>query len=284
MPRFELKGKVGLDGSKWKAGLTQAKREANTWSSETSKMIKSRLASAFAVGALAKSATAILDRAGNIERDASKLDVSPEMFQHLEYAAKQSKVEIDEVREAMLELSVKQQEVAEGSEDVTKAFQRFGLEFDDVVNETPLRLFEQIANSIASGENKENMIANMDTILSDDGKRLIPAFKSDFFGKVSESQNRGATFDNQQVREMAETSRAMTNAQQHGATALGNAFSNLSNSVAQYGHLLALPFDAEARGSLQNAKRLEQELNLKVLRNIEKNTKQTTDNTAPLNQ
>ena len=199
MPRFELRGKVNLDGSKWEAGLKQAKRSADKWSSETSGMIRRRLIQAFAVGTMWQTASAAMDRAKTISRDASRLDISPEMFQHLEYAAERSKVEIDDVRESILELSVKQQEVAKGSKDVTEAFQRFGLEFDDVINEKPLTLFKKIADSIASGQNNQNMIADLDTILSDDGKKLISAMKENFFRSVEESIKIGAPFTGKDI-------------------------------------------------------------------------------------
>jgi len=279
MPRFELTGKIAMDGNKWKGGLDQAKRAADKWSGETAKMIKSRLVSAFAVGAMYRGATSMLDKAGQIRKDASRLDVSPEMFQHLESAAKKSKVEIEDVREAMLELSVKQQEVAEGSKGATEAFQRFGLEFDDVINEKPLNLFRQIADSIASGENQDNFIADLDTILSDDGKKLVDAFKNDFFAKVSESRKIGATFSDQQIAEMAQVSEAKNEATQSIAVGAGRAFGILNDLVAEKGHFVALDFDKDFNASLQNSQRLEG-----ILEKIQKNTAQTDLNTKPLNQ
>jgi uncharacterized protein YukE len=277
MPRFELKGKVQLDGNQWQAGLNQAKRSADKWSSETAGMISSRLKQAFAVGAMWRTATQVLDKAKVISRDASKLDVSPEMFQHLEYAAQRSKVEIDDVREAILELSVKQQEMAKGSKDVTEAFQRFGLEFDDVVNEKPLELFKKIEAAIASGINPQNMIADLDTILSDDGKKLITAFTGGFMNKVSESQEIGAPLSNQQIQEMNQTSTALSEAQQSIGVAIGKAYSDLSKLVENYGALVTLPFSPEFAKSNRSIHRLQEKLDNKILEKIEKNTRETAN-------
>jgi len=290
MPRFELKGQVRLDGNKWKSGLDQAKRQADTWSSDTSKMIKSRLVSAFAVGAMFKGATAILDRAGQIRKDASRLDMTPEMFQHIESAAKRSRVEIDDVREAMLELSVKQQEVAKGSEDVTEAFQRFGLEFDDVVNAEPLELFKQISNAISAGENKENFIADLDTILSDDGKKLIDAFKNDFFGKVKESQDIGAPLSNQQVAEFAAAGQEVTKGKQRVSMGAGKALSEVTKLIKAYGPLIELGGREYAKGIGEVVRGITGDRSevysdlLNALTKQSEELKQINKNTAPLNQ
>jgi len=277
MPRFELKGKVQLDGNQWQAGLNQAGRAADKWSSETSGMTRKRLLQAFAVGAMWRSATGALDKAAEIRDRSAGMDIEPEMFQHLDYAARQSGASIDDVSTAMRTLARMQQDATEGSKEALQAFERFGLVFDDIAGRKPADLLMDIAKAVEAGKNQANLLADMQTLLGRGGQSLIPVFQSNFTGMMQESRQIGAPLSNQQVAEMGQTADALTKTQQQGASFLGKAFASLSDVVEKYGPLVALPFDKDARRSVENAGRLSQQLQEKLLEKIERNTRETSD-------
>jgi len=273
MPRFELKGKVQLDGNQWQAGLNQAKRSADKWSSETSGMIRRRLVQAFAVGALWRSATGALDKAAEIRDKSARMQVDTETFQHLDYAARQSGASIDDVSTAMRTLARMQQDATEGSEEALQAFERMGLVFDDIAGRSVEDVFMDISKAVEEGRNQANLLADMQTLMGRGSQPLIPVFQSNFSGMMEESRKIGAPLSSQQVSEMGQTADALTKTQQQGSFLLGKAFSELSQAVEKYVPLLSVPFDPDARRSVENASRLNTQLQEKLLEKIERNTR-----------
>lgn len=280
MPRFELKGKVNLDGSKWKSGLDQAKRNADTWSRDTSRMIKSRLISAFAVGELFRGMTGLFDKAAELRDEAAKIGVDPESFQVMDYAARQSGASIENVAKAVKRLSVAQRDVLDGSQEMVDPFARFGITPETLENNTPQELLEIVSRQVKNGVNSENLLADIQAILGRSGPELVPTFQSDFNAMMQEGREIGTPFSNEQVMELGQAADAWTKTQQEGASAVGKAYQSISELVERIGPLVTLPFDVDARSSLENSNRLQKQL----LENIERNTKATKENTQPLNQ
>jgi hypothetical protein len=280
MPRFELKGKVNLDGSKWKSGLDQAKRNADTWSKDTSRMIKSRLMTAFAVGAMFRGMTSLFDKAAGLRDEAAKIQVDPESFQVMDYAARQSGASIDNVAKSVKRLSAAQRDVLDGSAEMVDPFLRFGITPETLENNTPVELLDIISKQVEKGVNKESMLADIQAIMGRSGPELIPTFQSGFSGMMQEGRDIGPAFSNEQVMELGETADAWTKTQQEGASALGNLYQGASDLIEKLGPLVALPFDQDARNSVTQMNVLQN----KLLENIERNTKATDKNTAPLNQ
>ena len=277
MPRFELKGKVQLDGNQWQAGLNQAKRSADKWSSETSGMIRRRLVQAFAVGALWRSATGALDKAAEIRDRSARMQVDTETFQHLDYAARQSGASIDDVSTAMRTLARMQQDATEGSKEALQAFERMGLVFDDIAGRSVEDIFMDISKAVEEGRNQANLLADMQTLMGRGGQSLIPVFQSNFSGMMEESRKIGAPLSSQQVSEMGQTADALTKSQQSIGAQFGKAFSNLSKLVEDYGALVTLPFSPEFAKSNRSIHRLQEKLDSKLLEKIERNTRETAD-------
>ena len=277
MPRFELKGKVQLDGNQWQAGLNQAKRSADKWSSETAGMIRRRLVQAFAVGALWRSATGVLDKAAEIRDKSARMQVDPETFQHLDYAARQSGASIDDVSTAMRTLAGMQQDATEGSKTALQAFERMGLVFDDIAGRSVEDVFMDISKAVEEGRNQANLLADMQTLMGRGSQPLIPVFQSNFSGMMEESRKIGAPLSSQQVSEMGQTADALTKSQQSIGAQFGKAFSNLSKLVEDYGALVTLPFSPEFAKSNRSIHRLQEKLDSKLLEKIERNTRETAD-------
>jgi len=277
MPRFELKGKVQLDGNQWQAGLNQAKRSADKWSSETAGMIRRRLVQAFAVGALWRSATEVLDKAAEIRDKSARMQVDPETFQHLDYAARQSGASIDDVSTAMRTLAGMQQDATEGSKTALQAFERMGLVFDDIAGRNVEDLFMDISKAVEEGRNQANLLADMQTLMGRGSQPLIPVFQSNFSGMMEESRKIGAPLSSQQVSEMGQTADALTKSQQSISVQIGKGFSNLSDFVEKNGAYFALPFDRDFKKSSDNSTRLQEKLDSKLLEKIERNTRETAD-------
>jgi len=230
MPRFELRGKIGVDGNQWQAGLNKAQRAADKWSSETAGMIKRRLAGAFAVGAMLKGAGAIMDKSVEIRDKSQEIGVDTDTFQHLEYAAKQSSASIDDVSTAMKTLARMQQDATEGSEDALQAFERMGLVFDDIAGRSVQDVFMDVSRAVEEGKNSANLLADMQTLLGRGGQSLIPVFRSNFSGMLKESQQMGAPLDPEAIKELSDLADDITRAEQGAASGAGKLWNKTKNA------------------------------------------------------
>lgn len=282
MPRFELKGRINLDGNAWEAGLMKAKRSADVWSSETAGMIRKRLVQAFAVGAMWRTATGILNKAAEIRDSAKGMEVDVETFQHLDYVARQSGASIDDMSTAMRTLARMQQDATEGSKEALQAFERFGLVFDDIAGRKPIELFLQIAKAVEKNKDSASILADLQTLMGRGGQSLIPVFQSNFSETFDQSKSIGVPFSEQNVNEMGKTADDLTMALQSAYAVAGKAWTKVSKLVEDNFSFLSLPFDPDARQSVQSAQRLQTILDAKLLEKIEKNTRDTKTNTDTL--
>lgn len=230
MPRFELKGKIQLDGNQWKTGLNQAGRAADKWSADTAGMIRRRLAGAFAVGAMFKGVSTILDKAVEIRDKSQEIGVDTDTFQHLEYAAKQSSGSIDEVSTAMRTLARMQQDATEGSKTALEAFERMGLVFDDIAGRNVQDVFMDISRAVEEGKNQANLLADIQTLMGRGGQSLIPVFQSNFSGMMQESRQIGAPFDPATIKEMSDLADDITRGQQGAAAEAGKLWNRVKET------------------------------------------------------
>jgi len=195
MPKFELKGKVALDGSKWKAGLQQADREAEKFSSKMAGRlggaIKTSLIGAIVGGVAAGVALAIksLPKAARIRDFASRVGVTPERFQQMEFAANQSGATGEQVVAAIKGLSKTQQRANETIVDsktgatkfrdmgMRETFAKFGIT-DEELSLPPAALFQAIGSKVGQGFNREEALADLQKIMEESGVALLPVFKA----------------------------------------------------------------------------------------------------------
>lgn len=273
MPRFDLKGKIQLDGSQWNSGLDQAKRKADKWSAETAGMIKGRLVSAFAVGAILSNMDAIFNKAATIRDESAKIGVDPETFQELDYAARQSGASIDDVGRAVKRLATAQQDAIRGSEKQAEAFARYGLTVDMLKRAAPEKLLALIAEQTQKGVNATQELADLQTLMGRGGPELIPTFKAGLSGAMAEARQIGPTFTGEQVEDLGRTADDITRAKQTGASYASKVYGEITESFSNFLTTFGAPID-----TLPNLL-LEIQQQKKLSEAIERNTRATQTNT-----
>ena len=190
MPQFELKGKVSLDGSRWKAGLQQAEREAEGFSgrmaSRLGGAIKASLIGAIVGGVTAGVAAALssLGKSARIRDMASRIGATPERFQEMEFAANQNGATGEQIVAAIKGLSKTQQRANEIGADgkfkdrgMRETFAKFGITDMDLEKPTAA-LFQTIAKRVGEGWNKKDALADLQRIMEESGVALLPVFKA----------------------------------------------------------------------------------------------------------
>lgn len=190
MPQFELKGKVSLDGSRWKAGLQQAEREAEGFSGRMATRlggaIKTSIIGAIVGGVTAGVAAALssLGKSARIRDMASRIGVTPERFQEMEFAANQNGATGEQIVAAIKGLSKTQQRANEVGKDgkfkdmaMRETFAKFGV--TDMDLEKPsAALFQVIGKRVGEGWNKKDALADLQRIMEESGVALLPVFKA----------------------------------------------------------------------------------------------------------
>lgn len=190
MPNFELKGKVSLDGSKWKSGLQQAEREAEGFStrvaSQLGTALKASLIASITAGVAAAVGLAIksLKTSARIRDFSQRIGVTPERFQQLEFAATQSGATGEQVVAAIKGLSKTQQRATERKTDGTfkdrgirETFAKFGIT-DEQLDLSPAALFQVIGKRVGEGFNQKDALADLQKLMEESGVALLPVFKA----------------------------------------------------------------------------------------------------------
>lgn len=223
MARAELKGRISLDGSQWKSGLSQANREADKWSSNVTSMIKGRLAAAFAVGSIIRSVTASLDQAGKIRDRSNALGVSTDVFQQLEFAAEQSGASIDNMAASIKRLGVAQIDAKRGSKDILETFDRLGISTKELNSLSPDELFFKVANVFKDRKGSATDIADAQKVLGRSGTDLLPAFRAGLASSAKLAVDAGVVIPNDEVLKLAAASDKKTTAEFKGRRTLATA-------------------------------------------------------------
>lgn len=190
MPKFELKGKVSLDGSKWKSGLQQAEIEAERFSGRMATRlggaIKASLIGAIVGGVTAGVAAALssLGKSARIRDMASKIGVTPERMQEMEFAANQSGATGEQVVAAVKGLSKTLQRANELDEkggfknrDLREKFAKFGVT-DEEMGLPPAAVLQVIGKRVGEGWNKKDALADIQHLMEESGVALLPVFKA----------------------------------------------------------------------------------------------------------
>lgn len=229
MPRFELKGKVSLDGSKWKAGLNQAEAEVGKFSTKIAgrigTAIKASLIGAVVSGVLigVRNVLNSLSQASRIRDLAKRIGVTPEKFQQLDYAGKQSGSNGEQIVAAIKGLAKTQQRA---NETVTKnvkgksiteykdpalrsVFAKFGIG-DKQLNLPTVALFQEIADKVKSGANAKDRSADLQRLMEEAGDALVPVFLAGLREAGEEARREGLIVSNKDILDAAAIDDAKT--------------------------------------------------------------------------
>lgn len=205
MPNFELKGKVSLDGSQWKAGLAQAERETKGFAQNVSisigSFIKGHIISAIkdAFYEAVRFVASQLPRSAKIRDQAMKAGVTPERYQQFEYAATQNGATGEQVVAAIKGLSKTQQRANELDDKgkfkdrgIRETFAKFGVTDQDL-QMSPAALFQVIGKRVGEGWNKKDAMADLQKLMEESGVALIPMFKAGFEEAMQKAAELGLT-------------------------------------------------------------------------------------------
>jgi len=257
MPKFELKGKINLDGSQWKSGLNQAERAAEGFSSNVANRLGGAIKASL-IGSIVAAVTAAvaiaarqLSRGAKIRDMASKIGVTPERMQMFEYAATQSGATGEQVINAIKGLTKTQTRANQVDEtgalknkDLMRTFAKFGLTQDDM-NKPAAALFQVIADRISEGWNKKDLDNDLQILMEEAGFALIPVFKANLSKAMAEAATEVGLVTDENVRYLGAKDDLKTKVSAKVENAIANRFAagarNLERAQAFGGFYSAGP-------------------------------------------
>ncbi len=209
MSIFSLKGILSLDGSKWRGSLEAAQRHtkqfAKTFSIGIGSILKAHLVSAITdafrdgYNQVMKS----LDRAANIRDKATRIGVTPERMQALDYAARQSGATGEQVVAAVKGLSKTLQRAREMTVDpatgksvrkdqaIFDTFRKFMLTTKQIDELPAAAIFQAIAENVRLGANQQNRSADLQKLMEEAGDALVPMMLANLPKTMAEAKSRG---------------------------------------------------------------------------------------------
>jgi hypothetical protein len=304
MPKFELKGKVSLDGSKWKAGLQQADREADKFTKKIATRIGGAIKASLIAGIVAgvtigiRDALASLKKAARI-RDLSKaIGVTPERFQQMEFAADQSGSSGEQMVASIKGLSKTQQRANERDTDgkfkdrgIRETFAKFGITDEELDLQTAA-LFQVLGEKIGQGFNEKDALADIQKLMEESGVGMIPVFAAGLEKTMKQARDSGGVVSASNVSLAAAGDDAATTEEFKSlGKSMRAAAENQKNIIdaITVGGSLKRGASSAVGGAASIVKEMNEQkglLNemLDYSRQQAANTKETAKNTAPLNQ
>jgi len=173
MANFSLLAKLGLDSKSFQRGLDTAKKKAQGFSKNIGKIF----AATAALGGL----TALIKKSiefGTVLSDAAgQLNMSAKAFQILTGAMKDAGGTQKQLEKNLLNM---QRAIVQGSEGLTtfiRAFERIGLNIDDLRNMSPEQQFIAISSAIANADDKAGALTATVEIFGGKSRQLTEVMK-----------------------------------------------------------------------------------------------------------
>ena len=123
MAIFSLLAKLGLDGTAFETGLKRSQSMAKGIGRE----ISGSLAGMFAVDKIAEFGMKAIETAGKLNDLSTRLGVSVEFLQEMQYAAEQSGASLEDVAGAVEKISIARMKALSGDKASIELFDKMGI-------------------------------------------------------------------------------------------------------------------------------------------------------------
>jgi hypothetical protein len=190
----------------------------------------------YSAGAGAAAATpALIYLEDFVERlgiEATKLGTSLQFLQTLELGASRTGESVDSLRVAFTALLRNIEAARDGSENVTRSFEKLGVSTQDIENLSPEEIFNKVAVGLGKIEDPATRSAAALVVLGENGARLQPALRSIAVAEA-DLQRFGAVLDGLDIARLND---------------MGDGFDKLQTATSGFGRQLILPFAGLVEG------------------------------------
>jgi len=220
--------RIGADDAQMKAALKKAgaglKKHSAAFKKAGMAMTVAGGAITGAVGLMVKSYMSAGDQ---VHKMALRTGIGTEALSELKYAAEISGASLDDVEKGVKKMSKTIMDAKDGLATYVRAFDRIGLQAEDLIELSPEDQFDKIARAIASVENPTIRAATAQEIFGRAGTKLLPLFAAGEEGLDAlrqKARDMGIVFD----QEAADKAAVLTDS----LTTLKGSFQGVSMSIA----------------------------------------------------
>lgn len=199
MGLFNLIFTLGVNRKPLQDGLNQAKGDVQSFGS----VVKSRLAGAFATGAILAYAKSILDTAGKINDLSTRLGISTDMLQSLDFAAKQSGSTLDDFTTVLQKLAQARDDALDDpSGSKASAFSRFGISIAQLKTARLDDLLSGIADSMRETGDAQVYLADALELMGKSAGKVIPTMAEGLESVKEKAREAGQVISEEAIREL----------------------------------------------------------------------------------
>ncbi len=181
---------LGLDGSGFSHGLDHAQHEAEHKGHEIGEALGGKIAMGLTGGAIAlalekefEASKELAEKALEISRGASRLQVGTDRFQDLEHAAERGKTSLEAVYMAYRKLAQAGTEALNGSKEMENHFAAIGVTLADLRNKSPDELFQKISERTDGATLSARELAAVMKTMGRSADELLPGMKAGLFSE-----------------------------------------------------------------------------------------------------
>lgn len=176
MPTLSLRAVLNADGRGFFGVLDKAGSAANRLGSQFGGSLRSKIASAFTVGAVMAFSKSVIEAASTIADSAERVGLSTTKYQQYAFAAEQGGVKNDAFAESFDRLTNTIDEAKKKGGDALLVLQRLGAV--NVQNSSVEKIADDIINFVSRAEVTDQMRADLLDAFGKRGAKLIPVFKN----------------------------------------------------------------------------------------------------------
>lgn len=195
MAIFSLLAKLGLDGTAFETGLKRSQSLAKGIGRE----ISGSLAGMFAVDKLAEFGSRAIETAGKLNDLSTRLGVSVEFLQEMQYAAEQSGASLEDVAGAVEKISIARMKALAGDQTTIENFAKMGVSMQQIKELGGEGLFKAFGKRFESGIDPQKLIGPFRELAGRGAGALIPAMSEGLDKSAQQARNLGLVMSNEVV-------------------------------------------------------------------------------------
>lgn len=227
---LQLTAKLGIDGRGFKAGLKEGEVAANRFAGN----LKSRIAAAFSVAAVAAYAKVTAAYASKIHDMAQAHRVSTERLQEFDYAAQQNGTSLEKLVDVQKKLAkARADALGDPNGDAAKAFSNFDFDESRLRGLTDASdLMREFSGALKNVAMDMNTVPVILSLIGDRNTEVIPALVAGLKEAGAEAQRLGIVMDANIARQLDEISDKAEVLQKQLTVGLGPALIWVANKFA----------------------------------------------------
>ena len=200
MAIFSLLAKLGLDGTAFETGLKRSQSMAKGIGRE----ISGSLAGMFAVDKIAEFGMKAIETAGKLNDLSTRLGVSVEFLQEMQYAAEQSGASLEDVAGAVEKISIARMKALAGDQATIENFAKMGVSMQQIKDLGGEDLFKSFSKKFESGIDPQKLVGPFRELAGKGAGALIPAMAEGLDAAAEKARNLGLVMSNEVVASLDE--------------------------------------------------------------------------------